>query len=87
MKIEPLPPPAPSLESEVHRRLRDLIVSGELVPGALYSIFKVAAASPCIPIATEFPPVPSASRTNSCCCGSVNRVNASPDGVAASCRC
>lgn len=42
MKIEPLPPPAPSLESEVRRRLRDLIVSGELVPGALYSMNELA---------------------------------------------
>ena len=43
MKIEPLPPPSPSLESEVRRRLRDLIVSGELVPGALYSMNELAA--------------------------------------------
>jgi DNA-binding GntR family transcriptional regulator len=43
VKIEPLPPPAPSLESEVHRRLRDLIVSGELVPGSLYSMNELAA--------------------------------------------
>ena len=43
MNIEPLPPPPPSLESEVHRRLRDLIVSGELAPGALYSMNELAA--------------------------------------------
>lgn len=43
MNIEPLPPPAPSREAEVHRRLRDLIVSGELAPGALYSMNELAA--------------------------------------------
>ena len=43
MNIEPLPPPSPSLESEVHRRLRDLIVAGELAPGALYSMNELAA--------------------------------------------
>ncbi|MGH2913379.1 MAG: GntR family transcriptional regulator [Solirubrobacteraceae bacterium] len=43
MQIEPLPPPSPSLEREVHRRLRDLIVSGDLVPGALYSMNELAA--------------------------------------------
>jgi DNA-binding GntR family transcriptional regulator len=43
MNIEPLPPPPPSLESEVHRRLRDLIIAGELVPGALYSMNELAA--------------------------------------------
>ncbi len=42
LKLEPLPPPAPSLESEVYRRLRDLIVSGELAPGALYSMNELA---------------------------------------------
>ncbi|MFZ0386122.1 MAG: GntR family transcriptional regulator [Solirubrobacteraceae bacterium] len=42
MKIKPLPPPGPSLESEVYRRLRDLIVSGELAPGALYSMNELA---------------------------------------------
>jgi DNA-binding GntR family transcriptional regulator len=42
VRIEPLPPPSPSLESEVHRRLRDLIVAGELVPGALYSMNELA---------------------------------------------
>jgi DNA-binding GntR family transcriptional regulator len=42
MRIEPLPPPSPSLESEVHRRLRDLIVAGELAPGALYSMNELA---------------------------------------------
>jgi DNA-binding GntR family transcriptional regulator len=42
MRIEPLPPPPPSLEFEVHRRLRDLIVAGELVPGALYSMNELA---------------------------------------------
>ena len=43
MRIEPLPPPSPSLESEVHRRLRDLIVAGELAPGGLYSMNELAA--------------------------------------------
>jgi DNA-binding GntR family transcriptional regulator len=43
VKIDPLPPPSPSLESEVHRRLRDLIVAGELAPGALYSMNELAA--------------------------------------------
>jgi DNA-binding GntR family transcriptional regulator len=42
VRIEPLPPPSPSLESEVHRRLRDLIVAGELAPGALYSMNELA---------------------------------------------
>lgn len=44
MQIEPLPPPSPSLEREVYRRLRDLIVSGDLVPGSLYSMNELAAA-------------------------------------------
>jgi DNA-binding GntR family transcriptional regulator len=43
VRIEPLPPPSPSLEVEVHRRLRDLIVAGELVSGALYSMNELAA--------------------------------------------
>lgn len=43
VKIDPLPAPSPSLESEVYRRLRDLIVSGELAPGALYSMNELAA--------------------------------------------
>jgi DNA-binding GntR family transcriptional regulator len=43
VRIEPLPPPSPSLESEVHRRLRDLIVAGELAPGGLYSMNELAA--------------------------------------------
>lgn len=43
MRIEPLPPPPPSLEQEVYRRLRDLIVSGDLVPGSLYSMNELAA--------------------------------------------
>ncbi|WP_165494940.1 GntR family transcriptional regulator [Actinomadura roseirufa] len=38
MKINPLPPPAPTLEEEVYRRLRGLIVAGDLVPGELYSM-------------------------------------------------
>jgi DNA-binding GntR family transcriptional regulator len=42
VRIEPLPPPSPSLETEVHRRLRDLIVAGELAPGALYSMNELA---------------------------------------------
>jgi DNA-binding GntR family transcriptional regulator len=41
MEIEPLPPPL-SLEREVYRRLRDLIVSGNLVPGSLYSMNELA---------------------------------------------
>jgi len=44
MQIEPLPPPSPSLEREVYRRLRDLIVSGDLVPGSLYSMNELATA-------------------------------------------
>lgn len=43
MKIEPLPPPSPSLEREIYRRLRDLIVSGDLLPGGLYSMNELAA--------------------------------------------
>jgi DNA-binding GntR family transcriptional regulator len=43
VRLEPLPPPPPSLEFEVHRRLRDLIVAGELAPGALYSMNELAA--------------------------------------------
>lgn len=43
MKIEPLPPPSPSLELEAYRRLRDLIVSGDLAPGGLYSMNELAA--------------------------------------------
>jgi DNA-binding GntR family transcriptional regulator len=43
VKIEPLPPPSPSLEREVYRRLRDLIVSGDLLPGELYSMNELAA--------------------------------------------
>lgn len=43
MNLDPLPPPSPSLESEVRRRLRDLIVAGELAPGALYSMNEIAA--------------------------------------------
>lgn len=42
MQIEPLPPPSPSLDREIYRRLRDLIVSGDLVPGALYSMNELA---------------------------------------------
>ncbi|MGH2871006.1 MAG: GntR family transcriptional regulator, partial [Solirubrobacteraceae bacterium] len=42
MQIDPLPPPSPSLEREVYRRLRDLIVSGDLAPGALYSMNELA---------------------------------------------
>jgi DNA-binding GntR family transcriptional regulator len=42
VRIEPLPPPSPSLEFEVHRRLRDLIVAGDLAPGGLYSMNELA---------------------------------------------
>lgn len=42
MQIEPLPPPPPSLDREIYRRLRDLIVSGNLVPGSLYSMNELA---------------------------------------------
>jgi DNA-binding GntR family transcriptional regulator len=42
VEIEPLPAPALSLEEEIYRRLRDLIVSGDLVPGALYSMNELA---------------------------------------------
>ncbi|MGI8713667.1 MAG: GntR family transcriptional regulator [Solirubrobacteraceae bacterium] len=37
-----MPPTPPSLEREVYRRLRDLIVSGDLRPGALYSMNELA---------------------------------------------
>lgn len=40
--IEPLPPPAPNLDEEIFRRLRQLIIAGDLVPGALYSMNELA---------------------------------------------
>jgi DNA-binding GntR family transcriptional regulator len=38
MTFEPLPPRGPNLDEEVYRRLRDGIVAGDLIPGALYSM-------------------------------------------------
>ncbi len=42
VRIEPLPSPSPNLDQEIYRRLRDLILSGDLVPGALYSMNELA---------------------------------------------